>query len=114
MTLKFRMGGPYGEKLCPRSWVPGTQTESTVSPNMDRPRPENNIFIFFQLRCKSLRKIFLHSPTYVGWNRTRVRVDEAPDRLQTPPKYYNMIFSSVMYNIMALTKKDFCVLRDNS
>ena len=24
----------------------GTQTEGTVSPNMDRPRPINNIFIF--------------------------------------------------------------------
>ena len=25
----------------------GTQTEGTVSPNADRPRPVNNIFIFF-------------------------------------------------------------------
>ena len=25
----------------------GTQTEGTVSPNTDRPRPVNNIFIFF-------------------------------------------------------------------
>ena len=32
----------------------------------------------------------------------RVRVDEARDRLQTKTKYYNMIFSSVIY-IMALT-----------
>ena len=32
----------------------------------------------------------------------RVRVDEAPDRLQTKTKHYNMIFSSVIY-IMALT-----------
>ena len=50
-----RLGGPYWEKLCPRSWVPptalgGTQTEGTVSPNRDRPRPANNIFIFFLLR----------------------------------------------------------------
>ena len=42
----------------------GTQTEGTVSPNTDRPRPVNNIFIFFLLRFKSSRKIFLHSPTY--------------------------------------------------
>ena len=42
----------------------GTQTEGTVSPSKDRPRPVNNIFIFFLLRFKSLRKIFLHSPTY--------------------------------------------------
>ena len=27
----------------------GTQTEGTVSPNTDRPRPVNNIFIFFLL-----------------------------------------------------------------
>ena len=26
------LGGRYWEKLCPRSWVPGTQTEGTVSP----------------------------------------------------------------------------------
>ena len=32
----------------------------------------------------------------------RVRVDEAPDRLQTKTKHYNMIFCSVIY-IMALT-----------
>ena len=43
----------------------GTQTEGTVSPNMNRPRPVNNIFIFFLLRFKSFRKIFLQSPTYV-------------------------------------------------
>ena len=28
----------------------GTQTEGTVSPNTDRSRPVNNIFIFFLLR----------------------------------------------------------------
>ena len=43
----------------------GTQTEGTVSPNTDRPKPVNNILIFFQLKFKSFRKIFLHSPTYV-------------------------------------------------
>ena len=43
----------------------GTQTEGTVSPNKDRPRPVNNIFIFFLMRVKSFRKNFLHSPTYV-------------------------------------------------
>ena len=84
----------------------GTQTEGTVSPHTDRPRPVNNIFIFFQLRFKSFWKIFLHSPTYVCFvcllRRTRVRVNEARDRLQTKTKHYNMIFSSVSY-IMALT-----------
>ena len=43
----------------------GTQTEGTVSPNTDRPRPVNNIFIFFLLRFKSFRKILLQPPTYV-------------------------------------------------
>ena len=88
----------------------GTQTEGTVSPS------------FFQLRFKSFWKIFLHSPTYVCFvsllRRTRVRVNEARDRLQTKTKHYNMIFSSVSY-LMALTalfeeKKGFCVLLDNS
>ena len=46
------------------------ETEGTVSPNTDRPRPVNNIFIFFLLRSKSFRKIFLHSPTCVFWSRT--------------------------------------------
>ena len=42
-----------------------TQTEGTVSPNTDRPRLVNNIFIFFLLRFKSFRKILLQPPTYV-------------------------------------------------
>ena len=71
----------------------GTQTEGKVSPHTDRPRPVNNIFIFFQLRFKKFRKIFLHSPTYVCFvcllSRTRVRVNEARDRLQTKTKHYH-------------------------
>ena len=43
----------------------GTQTEGTASPNTDRPRPVNNIFIFFLLRFKSFRKILLQPPNYV-------------------------------------------------
>ena len=42
----------------------GTQTEGSVSPNTDRPRPVNNIFLFFLLRFKSFRKILLQPPTY--------------------------------------------------
>ena len=60
----------------------GTQTEGTVSPNTDRPRPMNNIFIFFHLRFKSFRKIILTFQLMcieVG----HVHVDEAHDRLQT-------------------------------
>ena len=34
----------------------GTQTEGTVSPNTNRPRPVNNIFIFFLLIFKSFRE----------------------------------------------------------
>ena len=78
---------------------PSTRTEGTVSHNTDRPGPVNNNFFFLQLRFKSFRRIFLHSPTLeVG----HVRVDEARDRLQTKAKHYNMIFSSVIY-IIALT-----------
>ena len=44
---------------------PSTQTEGTVSPNTDRPRPVNNIFIFFLLRFKSFRKILLQ-PHLIG------------------------------------------------
>ena len=58
---------------------------STVTPNTDRPRSVNNIFIFFQLRLKSSRKIsFTLQPMCVEVGR--VRVDEARDRLQTENK----------------------------
>ena len=50
----------------------GTQTEGTVSPNMDWPRPVNNIFIFFLLRFS-----FTLQP--VGVEVGCVRVDEARD-----------------------------------
>ena len=43
----------------------GRSVKGTVSPTTDRPKPVNNIFIFFQLRFKSFGKIALHSPTYV-------------------------------------------------
>ena len=49
----------------------GTQTEGTVSPNTDRSRPVNNIFIFFLPRFRSFRKILLQPPTYVCWRRAR-------------------------------------------
>ena len=44
---------------------PSTQTEGTVSPNADRPKPVNKIFVFFLLRFKSFRKTLLQPPTYV-------------------------------------------------
>ena len=73
---------------------------STVTPKTDRPRPVNNIFIFFQLRLKSSRKTsFTLQPMCVEVGR--VRVDEARDRLRTE-NITDMIFSSVIY-IMALT-----------
>ena len=64
-----------------------------VSPNTDRPRPVNNIFIFSYR--ESFRKSFLHSPTYVC-EVGDVHVDEARDRLKTKTKHFNMIFSSVI------------------
>ena len=57
----------------------GTQTEGTVSANSDRPRPVNNISIFFQLRLNNFRKFsFTLQPMCVKVGR--VRVDEARDR----------------------------------
>ena len=57
-----------GETL-PEVLTADTQTEGTVSPNTDRPRPVINIFIFFQLRFKSFRKILLQV------EEGRVRID---------------------------------------
>ena len=45
--------------------ITGGVPEVTVSPNTDRPRPVNDIFIFFLLRLKSFRKFLLQSPTDV-------------------------------------------------
>ena len=79
----------------------GTQTEGTVSPNTDRSRPVNNIFIFFHLRFKSFRKIFLtFQPICIEVGH--VHADEARNRLETKTKHYNMIFSWVIY-ILALS-----------
>ena len=78
-----------------------TVPEGTVSPDTDRPRPVNNIFIFSNWDLKVSGKFsFTLQPMCVEVGR--VRVDEARDRLQTKTKHYNMIFSSVIY-IMALT-----------
>ena len=81
--------------------VLSTQTEGTLSPNTDRPRPVNNIFIFSYWDLKVSEKCsFTLQPMCVEVGR--VRVDEARDRFQTKTKHYNMIFSSVIY-IIALT-----------
>ena len=71
--------------------VLSTQTKGTVSPNTDRPRPVNNILIFFLQTFKSFRKILLQPPTYVCWRRVCSRWCYARDRLQTKTKHYNMI-----------------------
>ena len=47
-----RLGGPYWENTVPEflSTARGRnvlETEGTVFPNTDRPRPVNNIFIYF-------------------------------------------------------------------
>ena len=53
-----------GETVPARSLISSARGH-TVSPSADRPRPVNNIFIFFVLRFKSFRKILLQPPTYV-------------------------------------------------
>ena len=75
-------------------WYSGRLHGHNFSQLTDRPfiRPVNNIFIFFQLRFKSFRKIFLHSPTYV-YKVGRICVDEAHDRLQIKTKHNNMILA---------------------
>ena len=49
----------------------GRRPRAALRPTADRPRPVNNIFIFFLLRFKSFRKILLQPPTYVCWRRAR-------------------------------------------
>ena len=79
----------------------GTQTEGTVSPNTDRPRPVITFLFFSYWDINVSGKVsFALQPMCVEVGR--VRVDETRDRLQTKTKQYNMIFSSVIY-IMALT-----------
>ena len=36
------------------------KTKGTVFPNTDRPRPANNVFIFFSLENYFIRNIFVH------------------------------------------------------
>jgi len=36
------------------------KTKGTVSPNTDRTRPENNVFIFFSLKNYFIRNILVH------------------------------------------------------
>ena len=46
----YRAGGPYGKKLSPKSWPRAVlKTKGTVFYHTDRPRPVNNLFIFFCL-----------------------------------------------------------------
>ena len=40
----------------------GTQTKGTISPNTDRPRLVNDIFIFFPLEFKSFEENFTLAP----------------------------------------------------
>ena len=73
--------------------VLSTRTEGTVSPNTNRPRPVNHIFIFFVLRFKSLRNFSLQTMCV---EEGCIRVEllfKAHYRLQTKTKYYNLIFN---------------------
>ena len=62
----------------------GTQTEGTVSPNTDRPRLVNNIFIFSNSDLKVSEKFsFTLQPKLKCVEVGPVRVHEGRDRLQT-------------------------------
>ena len=54
-----------------RNCARGRRPRAVLRPTADRPRPVNNILIFFLLRFKSFRKILLQPPTYVCWRRAR-------------------------------------------
>ena len=65
----------------------GTQTEGTVSPNTDRPRPVNNIFIFFLLRFKFQENFTSASNLCVlKKGAFALMLFKARDRLQTTNK----------------------------
>ena len=57
-----RLGGPYREKLCPRSSV--LKEEGTVFPYTDQPKPVNNIvfFFLFMFLSEDERELSLQSP----------------------------------------------------
>ena len=69
-----------------------TQTEGTVSPNTDRSRPVNNIFIFFSYRDLKVSRKFSFTLQPMCVEVARVLVDEALDRLKTKTKHYNIIY----------------------
>ena len=52
--LVYRPGGPYWKKTVPEVLSIRTQDRGHSFPNTDRPRPANNVFIFFFRRvlCK--------------------------------------------------------------
>ena len=70
-----RPGGPYWEKLCPWSWARPSAAWEKLCPRpwvrpeavgrgpgsrpRDRPRPANNVFIFFSLENYFIRNIFV-------------------------------------------------------
>ena len=63
----YSLGGPYWEKLCPRSWVPRAQF-LPIQTNLGR---WITFLFFFLLRFKSFRKVLLQPPTYLCWRRAR-------------------------------------------
>ena len=64
----------------------GRYLEGTVSPNTDRSRPVNNIFVFSFWDLKVSGKLYFSlQPRCVKVGR--VRVDDAHDRLQTKTKH---------------------------
>ena len=62
-----RLRGPYWEKVCPRSWRPRAvlRPRAQFLPIRTDLGRWITFSFFFQLRFKSVRKFFLHSPTYV-------------------------------------------------
>ena len=66
--LIYRAGGPYGKKLCPRSWVrpeaegrgPYSRPRAQSFSHTDRPSPVNNIFFSGRLLFKAGKEIGIY------------------------------------------------------
>ena len=65
----------------------GTQTKGTVSPNTDRPKQVNNIYIFLLLRFKVSGKFYFSlQPMCVEEGRVRVDVIKSARSIANPNK----------------------------
>ena len=95
-----RLGGPYWEKLCPRSWV---RPRAVLRPRAQFLPVRTDLgrwITFLSFSCWDLKVSGkLQPPTYVCWRRARSCwcLFKARDRLQTKTKHDNMILTYNLY-----------------